>query len=218
MKLLSRLKQDIATLKTLSGPRKREFIWDYYKLPIGLVLCAVALVVITLAFDFSRGDTVMYAVLINADDTGDKTVFSQVLEESGMDMAGKDVEVTANYTLLYDPTSTTDGDTVLVLAALFGIGDLDVFAANEEVFTSYADQDAFVDLSLFIEPEDLAKHDLYTCTTEDGNEIVAGIWLHEGSPLHEAGYYTGDVVIGVAANAQNLDPAVEFMKSLAANY
>ena len=60
--------------------------------------------------------------------------------------------------------------------------------------------------------------DLYTCTTEDGNEIVAGIWLHEGSPLHEAGYYTGDVVIGVAANAQNLDPAVEFMKSLAANY
>ena len=32
MKLLSRLKQDIATLKTLSGPRKREFIWeDVYK-------------------------------------------------------------------------------------------------------------------------------------------------------------------------------------------
>ena len=66
MKLLSRLKQDIATLKTLSGPRKREFIWDYYKLPIGLVLCAVALVVITLAFDFSRGDTVMYATCFSA--------------------------------------------------------------------------------------------------------------------------------------------------------
>ncbi len=70
MKLLSRIKQDVATLKTLSGPRKREFIWDYYKLPIGVVLCAVALVVMTLTFDFSRGDIVMYAVLINADDHG----------------------------------------------------------------------------------------------------------------------------------------------------
>ena len=69
--------------------------------------------------------------------------------------------------------------------------------------------------------EDIDRNDVaavaYTCTTEDGNEIVAGIWLHDGSPLHEAGYYTGDVVIGVAANAQNLDPAVEFMKALAAS-
>ena len=218
MRWIDRVRQDAATLKTLEGgKKKRQFLWDYYKLPIGAVLCAAALVVLTMTLNLGRGDNVMYAVLVNASDTGEKQVFTTLLEEAGVDMAGKEVDVAASYTLLYDPTSLTDGVTVQVLAALFGIGDLDVFAADEPVFTSYAEQDAFVDLSLFIEPEDLEKHDLYTCTTEDGNEIVAGIWLHEGSPLHEAGYYTGDVVIGVAANAQNLDPAVEFMKALAAS-
>ncbi len=218
MRWIDRVRQDATTLKTLEGgKKKRQFLWDYYKLPIGAVLCAAALVVLTMTLNLGRGDNVMYAVLVNASDTGEKQVFTTLLEEAGVDMAGKEVDVAASYTLLYDPTSLTDGDTVQVLAALFGIGDLDVFAADEPVFTSYAEQDAFVDLSLFIEPEDLEKHDLYTRTTEDGNEIVVGIWLHEGSPLHEAGYYTGDVVIGVAANAQNLDPAVEFMKALAAS-
>ena len=123
----------------------------------------------------------------------------------------------AGYTLRYDDYSSTDGETVQVLAALFGIGDLDLFVADEPVYSSYVAQDAFIDLSLFVEKEDLEPYDLYTYTGEEGREIVAGIWLHEGSPLHRAGYYTGDVIIGVAANAQNLDPAVDFMKTLIKN-
>ena len=71
-----------------------------------------------------------------------------------------------------------------------------------------------MDLSLFIEQEDLAGHALYTYEGQGGREVVAGIWLKPGSPLHRAGYYTGDVIIGVAANAQNLDPAVAWMKEL----
>ena len=105
-----------------------------------------------------------------------------------------------------------------VLAALFGIGDLDLFAADEAVFASYASQEAFVDLSLFLEKEDLARHERYTYPGEGGREIVAGIRLKPGSPLHRAGYYTDEVILGVAANAQNLDPAVAFVKELVCEY
>ena len=104
-----------------------------------------------------------------------------------------------------------------MLAALVGIGDLVVFAADEAVFTAYADKDAFVDLSLFIEKEDLAKAQLYV-RPGDGvqtrAERIDGIRLEAPSPLHEAGYYSGPVIIGIAANARNLDEALAFVKQI----
>lgn len=218
MKLKQRLLSDVQTVKTLEKGRKWQFIWDYYKVPIITVACGFILVALTLLTNLGRGDIVMYAVLINADPEGDSNSFVQTMENSGTDMNGKTVDVAANYSLRYNSTDLSDGDTIQVLAALFGIGDLDLFVADEPVFTSYVNQEAFVDLSLFIDREYLDSHDLYTYEGEGGREIVAGIWLREGSPLHKAGYYYGDVVIGIAAGAQNLDPAVEYMKQLVIDY
>lgn len=106
-----------------------------------------------------------------------------------------------------------------MLAALFGIGDLDVFVADEAVFDSYADQDAFVDLSLFVEPEVLeaCSDALYYTENADGEQILSGIRLREGSFLHRAGYYGQEVLMGVAANAQNLDNAVTMVQQVLKN-
>lgn len=218
MTIKERIKSDIKTYKALDKDKRREFVWDYYKIPIISVICIAALVLITVIMNIGRADTVMYAVLVNADDSVESSVFDDILRESGTDMTGKTVDVAASYTLYYDDSANSYADTVQVLAALFGIGDLDVFAADEPVFKSYTDQEAFIDLSLFIERDVLDKHELYTYVSEEGREVVAGIWLKPGSPLHDAGYYTGDVIIGVAANAQNLDPAIEFIKELVKIY
>lgn len=214
MRWTGQIRQDIKTLKGLEKNRRLEFVWDYYKLPLIVLLSVAALAVLTVALNAGRSNAAVYAVLVNADDSGDSAVLTGLLEQTGEDMQGRTVDVSAGYTLRYDSYTSADGETVQVLAALFGIGDLDLFAADEAVFASYASQEAFVDLSLFIEQEDLANHALYTYEGQGGREVVAGIWLKPGSPLHRAGYYTGDVIIGVAANAQNLDPAVAWMKEL----
>ena len=97
MRWIDRVRQDAATLKTLEGgKKKRQFLWDYYKLPIGAVLCAAALMVLTMTLNLGRGDNVMYAVLVNASDTGEKQVFTTLLEEAGVDMAGKEGDVAAS--------------------------------------------------------------------------------------------------------------------------
>ena len=54
----------------------------------------------------------------------------------------------------------------------------------------------------------------YWYTNEEGREILGGLILSPGSVIHSAGYYHADVVIGVAANAQNLDEAVAFVEQL----
>lgn len=218
MKGEGRIAKDLATLRGLGKRERREFIWDYYKIPILALASILALAALSLAAGIGRGSTVLYAVLVNADDTGNSAVFSELLAQSGIDMDGKQVDVSAGYTLRYDGMGASDGETIQVLAALFGIGDLDLFAADQPVFDSYASQGAFVDLGLFIGKEELARQELYLYEDSNGHQAVAGIWLREGSPLHRAGYFAEDVVIGVAAQAQNLDPAVALLGQLAAVY
>lgn len=213
-KITKQIRADRERLRTLTREQKKQFIWDYYKLPIIVAASAVFLVLLTLVTNIGRGDTVLYAVLINADDSGDGEVFARLLTQSGVDMTGRRVDVNAGYSLNMEGSEASDANTVQVLAALFGIGDLDLFAADERVFASYAAQGAFVDIALFVDADVLSAHadDLYTYEDSYGNRILGGIWLREGSPLHEAGYYTGDVLLGAAARAEHLDEALAIIK------
>ena len=79
-------------------------------------------------------------------------------------------------------------------------------------------QDAFVDLSLFLEPElyENTGSEPHWYENGEGRTILGGIVLKEGSALHQAGYYHANVVIGVAANAENLDAAVTFVRQVLA--
>lgn len=216
MKWKAQLQKDKQTLARLEGRQRWLFIWDYYKLPILGVLLALLLGAVGTATFLHSAKTAFYAVLVNADNEATADPFTPLLEQGGMELAGKRVEIEANYTLRYDDSSLSDAQTLQVLAALFGIGDLDVFVADEPVFASYAAQGAFVDLALFVQPEVLRQYEdrLYYCQNAEGERVLGGIWLRPGSALHEAGYYAGDVLMGVAANAQNLDSAVLMMQQL----
>lgn len=213
------LRQDRETLKRLEPKARIQFIWDYYRLPIIAAAVGIALLITAVGLNLGRGKVAMYAVFVNTDQTGlepDAALLDAVLEEAGTDMGKKHIDITANLYLGQD--GTYDGETIMVLSALFGISDLDLFAADEAVFRRYADQNAFADLSKLIEPELLGEHerDLYYYDTEDGQRVLGGIVLHPGSVLHRAGYYHADVIIGAAINGENLDEAVRFIRALLA--
>lgn len=214
------LRTDLEKLKRLEPKARVQFIWDYYRLPIIAVAVCLVLLVTAGVANFGRSEVVMYAVFVNTDQTGlepDAALLDAVLEGAGTDMGKKHIDITANLTL--GQNELYDGETIMVLAALFGITDLDLFAADEPVFRRYADQNAFADLSKLIEPELLAGHedDLYYYDTEDGQRVLGGIVLRPGSVLHRAGYYHADVVIGAAISGENMDQAVRFIRALLVN-
>jgi hypothetical protein len=215
MKLINQIKSDMATFRRLDKKKRGLFVWDYYKIPI-LSAAVILAVLITVLVGIRRADTVLYVVMVNANNEADSSIIPNLLEDNGVDLANRKIDVETNYTLHYDTFADTDAETLQVLAVRFGISDMDVFAADKAVFEKYAAKDAFVDLSLFIPKELLNSHeaDLYRYTNSDGHEITGGVWLREGSPLHEAGYYQGDVLIGVVANAENLDNALLLIKQL----
>lgn len=209
--------RDKEAFKSLSGKRKMEFIWDYYKIPLLAVVSVIALVLLGSFFNMGRGDEIMYTVLVNAEPEIETPLFDELLTRSGVELGEKHVNVITNYSLGGDRAELYDAETVQVLAASFAIGDLDLFGADEKVFRNYAVQGAFVDLSLFIEKDLLAKYedDLITYPNSDNVEIVGGIRFRAGSALHEAGYYdTEDVILGVVAKAQNMDEALAVIRQL----
>lgn len=216
MNLKKRWKADREALKKLSGQEKWLFIWDYYRIPLIALGCVMILTAITLLTNAGREEVALYAVFVNSDRTleePDSTLLDALAERAGIPMEGRTVDVTANLTLGQDLNEAYDAQTVQVLAALFGISDLDLFAADEAVFEGYAQQDAFADLSVLIDRELLAGADLYTYTLE-GKTVTGGIVLHSGSALHEAGYYHGDVIVGAAVNAEHLEEAVAVLRQL----
>lgn len=216
MNLKKRWKADREALKKLSGQEKWLFIWDYYRIPLIALGCVMILTAITLLTNAGREEVALYAVFVNSDralEEPDSTPLDALAERAGIPMEGRTVDVTANLTLGQDLNEAYDAQTVQVLAALFGISDLDLFAADEEVFEGYAQQDAFADLSVLIDRELLAGADLYTYTLE-GKTVTGGIVLHSGSALHEAGYYHGDVIVGAAVNAEHLEEAVAVLRQL----
>lgn len=222
MKLKDSLNADRETLKRLDKKARVRFIWDYYKLPIIAAGVCVALLAAVLITNLGRSDTVMYAVFVNTDLTDearDPSPLNDLLSSAGVDMRGKKIDVTDTLYLGHGQSEEYDVQTLQVLSALFGISDLDLFAADEEVFRRYANQNAFADLSKLIDPQllDSRREDLYYYDTEDGQHILGGIVLHPGSPLHTAGYYHADVVVGAAIKGENLDRAILFLKALLEN-
>ena len=219
MKMKKRLAADREIFQTLDRQQRLLFIWDYYKIPILAAASAVILTLMVLLTWAGKKDVAMYAVFVNSDAAVAQTkpeLLDELLASNGIDMDGKSIDITADLTLGTQYNNDTDGQTLQILAAMFGISGLDVFAAEQASFDRYASQDAFVDLSLFLEPELYAKAGCkpYWYENADGQKILGGIILKPGSVLHEAGYFHADTLIGVASNAQYLDEAVAFVEAL----
>lgn len=216
MKLRQRWEKDREALKKLSGRDKWLFVWDYYRIPLIAAACVMLLTAITLLTNAGREEVALYAVFVNTDvslEEPDASALNDLAEAAGIPMEGKTVDLTANLTLGQTYSEAADAQTVQVLAALFGISDLDLFAADRAVFERYAQQDAFADLSVLIDRELLAGADLYTYSVE-GKTVTGGIVLHPGSVLHRAGYYHGDVIVGAAINAEHLEEAVAMLRAM----
>lgn len=220
MKLKERLSRDREILKRLEGKSKGRFLWDYYRIPIVVIASLILLGALAVMSAAGHSHCVLYAVFVNADRTDtahDPAALEALLENGGVEMRGKRVDLRGDLALGGELNAGDDGQTLQMLTALFMISDLDFFAADPASFALYAGQDAFADLSVLIEPElwsNRSETDLIWHENSDGYRSLQGVVLHGASPLHTAGYFRGDVTIGATANGENLDAAVVLIREI----
>ena len=97
MKLKAKIQRDKQALSQLDRNGKLLFLWDYYKIPILSVLCVLVLVLLTVLTSASSGKAAMYAVFVNtASAEGDREALDEILEQGGIALSGRHVDVTAD--------------------------------------------------------------------------------------------------------------------------
>lgn len=220
MKLGDQIRKDRRQLSEMTDTSaKLRFIWDYYKAPIIAVTLALTIRLLSLLNNIGRTNVNLYVVLLNNDTIFrecDETVFNDTMNRRGIDMKKKTVNVNTELSIGLSGDDGADMETMQVLTALFSISDLDVYVAPREYFDYFAANNGFADLNVLIDKDVLAKYsdDFYYYNDNAENQPVQGIILHGDSLLHRAGYYHGDVIIGVVGNAVHFDEAVAFVQQL----
>ncbi len=208
-KMKNFLRGELEKLKPLSPKERVGYIWDYYKIPILVTLIVVALGTSAIVHFATRKNPGLYVVLVNAQDRED-SLFEDLLEkETGQNIY---VEVDDTYQITHDGS---DFYMIQVIAALFSMGDVDLFAADEETFSGYASQQCFADLTTVLPPEilDACGENLWY-GEENGAKVLCGIRLKEDSPLHKAGWYRDEVIIGLSVSAKNPDRGALVLKGI----
>lgn len=197
-------------VKTMSSRQKWEYIWEYYKSWILAGVLIVAIILYSIYSTFFRQENALYVTMVNA--TGyESSVFDEFLDAAGFGTERYCVDVNAGLKLNVQNPSVQDAQTLEVLYALFGTGNLDLYAADEEMFNFFAETGALVDLRAYLSPEFLAENEnrLHKVTLlSNGEEIIAGIYPEESSRFYSAGYYEEPVPLGVATDAINIGTAV----------
>lgn len=220
MTFIERLNKDRQQLFRLPDNKSRvTFIWDYYKIPIIVFLSVLFLSVILLISNIGRKDASMYVVLLNNDSSlreCDSTIFDETLKKTDLDLKGKSVDVNDKLSVGQEGNEAEDIETMQILTALFTISDLDLYVADKQYFDYFLEDGGYADLSLLIDQNLLERYkdDLYYWENQYGQKTLCGIILHNDSMLHKAGYYHNDVIMGVVANANNLQAAVEFIRQM----
>ena len=225
----------------LSGKKKVEYIWDYYKwwIIIG-VIAIIALTVIIRDYRENSKPTYLHVEMLNTYFGYDRsnTLYDDFAEAAGVDLSKEHLYIGTETTLSTDSFDTTMMAYQQRLIASYAAQEIDVVIGPKKIIEGPANWDCYADFNTII-PKDLMDeledrdYELYyldpPADEEDGTDpkaFCAGIYLDNCSYLNnmgESGAYpvaeTEDdrPVFTIAANSLRTDHAIKFLRFLIEN-
>ena len=241
MKLKQKASPELEKLKTLHGPQKIRYIWDYYKLPI-VVLCILLYILgYSLYGHFTHKETILYTALVNvsASDSLTEQLSTGFLDSLDQDTSKTTMQLYTGLYLTDDETNPyheyTYASRMKILASIDG-KQLDVVLMNKEAFDAFSQNGYLCDLEELLSSEDV---DLYnrlkphlvtnTVILEDNStdlqldpsityqavteEHPFGLDLSQTSMISDAGF--SDIVyLGIIANSPRTAEAIDYVRYL----
>ena len=212
------LKKDRETLRGLRGKKKLQFIWDYYKYLIIVIAAVLLMTAMTFLIRSPKKDIAVYAVWVNAVSPEESAYFDEMLQKADPAFSGRFVDLNTSYSLGNEGNEGADSQTMMVLAALFGVGDLDMYISDKPRFEMYERKDAFTDLSALIPGELLEKagERIRYHVTAKGERIAVSYRIDGDSDAARSGCLRAgeEAYIGILDNAQNKDNAAKLLTEI----
>lgn len=158
MSVNEEIREQRKKLKGQGFKAKLEYFWEYYKIHT-IVAVVVMIFLVTLIHDIRNNKPyAFYAAAINSTASGAQ----DILEKEFADYAGIDTEnelcfidttLVYNLELIDEVTIATSQKIMATMAA----SDLDVMLADSTLFTHYANQESFIDLTTLLSADELKR-------------------------------------------------------------
>lgn len=199
--------------RELTPKAKLQYIWDYYKLPIGGALLLLALLIGVIHHYMTYRDPVLTLTLVNCnvdvDEASIRSSFDDFMAENNYNPDKQ--EVAFNKSLFLDmsnPQGATAQD-LMSLDVMAGAQGVSAIFSDPDNFSGLAERSYFLDITDFLSNEaaEQYKDDLVYATDEETNETyAAGIRLSKDncSWLKETGAYE-TCIVGICYDSDHVD-------------
>ena len=214
--------EKIPKLKEMPLKERISYIWEYYKWIFLIAIIAVIVTISVVRHFLSMKETVLYALLVNADTftyTGNASeLFHEFLSEEGYDP--KKEEVTVNSSI-HDLSGGSMSDVYgrQAMVTVMGSGTADVCVMNEELFEEEGSLGAFIPVQYYLteeEMEELSDRIIWVTadpeigsiaeggeSEEQGTLYARGIRISEDNVLTKSGLYEAEGTVAGIANASS---------------
>lgn len=197
--------------RELSGKAKLQYIWDYYKLPIGGVLILLAILISVIHYYATYKDPVLTLMLVNssidAEDTTIQHSFDSFMEENNYNPARQEVAFSKNLFLDMSNPQGPTGQTLVSLDVMTGGRGISAIFSDPDNFDGLAERSYFLDITDYLTDEQIREHQddlVYTADTDTNERYAAGIRLTKEKCkwLQDTGAYE-ECVVGICYDSNN---------------
>ncbi len=218
--------------KNLSGKKKAEYIWDYYKIHILVGILVLSLGVYSVVKIVTHRDPLMSVIMLNCEKQSldSQSVFEPFLTQWGYEVYPQAVKCHNNFTFREEGGSDTAvfesnlmeyAQLKQAYFALLYTKEYDIVMGNGPVFNETADGGAFADLREILSEESLETYAEYLIYTDEEGTVEkypCGIQLNgDNNWLAENGLYQS-CSVGVLKNAPNSEISARMIQYLLNEY
>lgn len=188
MALMDEFKEERAQIKNQPFKKRLQYFWDYNKWTVIAITFVVIMVSSIIYSNLTRKDTALWVAMVDCIQIDDKA-------ESYKDALIETLEVdTSTHNVYFDTAyqvsaayEVADNSVAEALSVRLATGEIDVFLANETLFTGYSSSDAFVDLRDVLTPEqlDYYKDSFYYIDLALVEELSSNNLLDENPAIYD---------------------------------
>lgn len=202
------------TFKSLSGKKKIEFIYDYYKLPIiGTLLAIIVISYITYSFITKQDiycNITYYGSTINTDN------FNKLKDTLNENILGNDKKSTIFTDSLLITTNSNYGDdptTTQAFAVKLAANELDILLIKKNNFQYFAANNMLLDLSSLegFDSLNISEEYLVTAKDQSGNSNLYGIKVDNLNLLKDCGFDTENTILSIAISSNRHEEVIKVL-------
>ncbi len=160
MALMDEFREEREEMRNRPLKDRLAYFWEYYKWHTIGGIAAVAFIGTLLYTILTAKEDALYATFINyaPSDYATELVKDPFVAQSGIDTSKYDVTLDSSIRITFSLITSETIAGQEKVAAMMAASQLDVLVAEDEVFSSYVYQDAFLPLDQYLTAEEMEKY------------------------------------------------------------